>query len=432
MIHILLTWLLWVGATFPATAALPQNYLLTTGSVISTVDTGITGLAANTKAFGSGTSSGVDNTDTTFIRTSGLTKNIKVTIDSTAGSTAHNIDWTISRVFFGGQAPSIGMWLHFPVAANVSGCSILITADNYTSYFQVNLTGIQAKRDGWNFFHAHKDDFTVGAGSPSWTSTMTKMRLQCTGTAATIATIYVDQNYSGYYARPHVVFTFDDNEATLFTVGQPILDAKGWKATLFSQGQRIDANGYGTLAQHQSWRAAGHEIYNHTQTHVDLTGVSAQAAADEIDAGYATISALGLVTSGAKHFAYPFGNFNDTVKTLLRDRGYQSARAVGGLTFTPYITAKGYEFDEFQVEAAELNSSVSLAQAKAEVDQAIKYGGTIIFLIHAFVVSSPGASSWQTSDFQALCDYIQVREPQLTVLKYGEWFAGHTTPRRVR
>ena len=82
MIHILLTWLLWVGATFPATAALPQNYLLTTGSVISTVDTGITGLAANTKAFGSGTSSGVDNTDTTFIRTSGLTKNIKVTIDS--------------------------------------------------------------------------------------------------------------------------------------------------------------------------------------------------------------------------------------------------------------------------------------------------------------------------------------------------------------
>lgn len=412
--------------------SLPQRYAVADGAVIATINTGISGLAANTKAYGSGTSSGVDNTDTTFIRTSGLSKNIKVTIDSTAGSTAHNIDWTISRVFFGGQAPSIGMWLHFPVAANVSGCTIMLTADNYTSYFQVNLTGIQTKRDGWNFFHAHKDDFTVGAGSPSWSSTMTKMRLQCAGTAATIATIYIDQNYSGYYARPHVVFTFDDNEATIFTVGQPILDAKGWKATLFSQGQRIDANGYGTLAQHRAWRAAGHEIYSHTQTHVNLTAVPSTQAAAEIVAGQSTIDRLGLTSPGPQCFAYPFGNFNDTIKGILRAAGFVCARAVGGTSVTPYLTIKGYEFDEYQIEAIDLNNGVTLAQAQDEVDQAIKYGGTVVFLVHAFVASSPGASSWVTSDFQALCSYIQAREALVTVRPFGNWFAGHVYPRRSR
>lgn len=412
--------------------SLPQRYAVADGAVIATINTGISGLATNTKAYGSGTTAGTDNTDSTYFKDASTTKNVKVVIDGTAGATAHNTDWTISRVFFAGTAPTIGIWLYFPVAANVNSCALLITADNFANYFQANMTGIQAKRDGWNFFAPHKLDFSVGGGSPSWTATMTRMRLQCEGAAAVTTTYYIDQNYTGFYARPQVVFTFDDNEATIFTVGQPILDAKGWKATLFSQGQRIDANGYGTLAQHQAWRAAGHEIYSHTQTHVNLTAVPPTQAAAEIAAGQATIVRLGIASPGPLCFAYPFGNFNDTVKAILRAGGYVCARAVGGNSYTPYLSIKGYEFDELQVEATELNNSVTLAQALAEVDQAIKYGGTVVFLIHAFVASSPGASSWVTSDFQALCSYIQARESLVTVRPFGSWFAGHAGARKAR
>lgn len=412
--------------------SLPQRYAVAEGSVIATINTGISGLAVNTKAYGSGTTAGTDNTDSAYFKDASTTKNVKVVIDGTAGATAHNTDWTISKVFFSGAAPTVGLWLYFPVAANVSGCTIMLTADNYTNYFQANMNGIQTKRDGWNFFAPHKLDFTVGGGSPSWSSTMTKMRLQCEGANTVVTTYYIDQNYTGFYARPQVVFTFDDNEATIFTVGQPILDAKGWKATLFSQGQRIDANGYGTLAQHRAWRTAGHEIYSHTQTHVNLTAVPSTQAAAEIVAGQSTIDRLGLTSPGPQCFAYPFGNFNDTIKGILRGAGFVCARAVGGSSATPYLTIKGYEFDEYQIEATELNNGVTLAQAQAEVDQAIKYGGTVVFLVHAFVASSPGASSWVTSDFQALCSYIQAREALVTVRPFGNWFAGHVYPRRSR
>ncbi len=399
------------------------NYEVIPGSVISTVGTGIAGLATNATAFGPGTSVGVDNTDPTFIKDRTITKNIKVTITATGGATAHNTDWTISRAFYPGS-PLFGVWVYFPDTTTISsGCSILITSDNFANYFTVSMAGIQAIRNGWNFFAAHRNDFTA-IGAPSWATTMTRFRLQCAADSGKTAVYYVDQNYANFYSRPQVVFTFDDNERTIFEDAAPILESKGWRGTLFSQGQRINAVQFGTLAQHKAWVSAGHEVFNHTDTHSDLAAVSTVAAEDEIRRGEMNLEVNGLTPPGQKHFAYPFGSFSDSVKVILRNLGYVSARAVGGNTITPFMGVKGFEFDEFQIECTELNNSVSLAQAIAEVDQTIKYGGNLILLVHALTTGAAGPSSWNKTDFKLLAEYIKRMEPLLTVQRYSDWFAG--------
>lgn len=400
-----------------------DNYAIAPGSVLADVSTGVAGLATNAKAYGPGTSVGEDNVDPAFIKDGVTPKNIKVTITATGGATAHNTDWTISKAFYPGP-PLFGIWLYFPDITTIStGCSLLITADNFANYFQVSMGGIQAIRNGWNFFAPHRNDFAV-SGTPSWSSTMTRMRLQCQGDAGKTAVYYISQTYAGFYARPQIVWTFDDNHASIFTDAAPVLEARGWRGTLFSQGQRINASQYGTLSQHQAWVAAGHEIFNHTMTHSDLSSVSADVAESEIALGEANLETNGLTPPGLKHFAYPFGNFNDTVKNILRSRGYTSARAVGGNSITPFMGVKGFEFDEYQIECTELNNSVSLLQAIAEVDQTIKYGGNLILLVHALVPGVAGASSWNVDDFKALATYIKRMEPLLTVQRYSDWFEG--------
>ena len=80
-------------------ATLPQNYLINAGTVLFSGNNGIAGLTTNSKSFGPGTTAGTDNTNPLYIKTAGNTKSLKVTIDATAGQTAHNLEWTINKSF---------------------------------------------------------------------------------------------------------------------------------------------------------------------------------------------------------------------------------------------------------------------------------------------------------------------------------------------
>ena len=409
-------------------AALPTKYEIAAGSNIATINTGIAGTSVNSKAFGSGTSSGVDNTSSAFLKDS--TKNILVTVDSTAGQTAHNLDWTISKVFFTRKAPTIGMWVYFTDATKWQNCSVFITPNSYTDYFSASFIGIRALRSGWNFYQLHKDDFSVGGGSPVWTSTMTTMRLQCTGVNGQIGTLYVDQNYTEFYSRPHVVFTFDGNNLTTHSSAYPILAGHHWKGSLYLSGNSLATGGFLSNVQIQELADAGWDLLSHTQTSPDLTTLNAAQIQSELSTAEASLAAQGFALTG-KHLAYPSGSFNTAVQDAVAAAGYLTGADASGMTQAPISTAKGFDSGFYRVVRVGLDSGVSLAQAKAEVDQVIKRGGSTVFLIHN-LAGAAGSLQWASADLQSLSDYIARFEPQVTVDTLHNWYRGYHGSRRVR
>ncbi len=75
---------------------------------------------------------------------------------------------------------------------------------------------------------------------------------------------------------------------------------------------------------------AGHEIGGHTLDHRSLTTLSAADARTQVCDDRAALIRQGYAAAA---FAYPSGLFNSTVKTIVSDCGYTTARTTGGLDY---------------------------------------------------------------------------------------------------
>jgi peptidoglycan/xylan/chitin deacetylase (PgdA/CDA1 family) len=124
-----------------------------------------------------------------------------------------------------------------------------------------------------------------------------------------------------------VSLTFDDGWANQTTAASA-LDAHGMKGTFYVNTNAIGTSGRLTWAQLEALDSAGSEVTGHTLDHVDLTMLSSTQAQQQVCVDRANLRARGFV---ATSFAYPFGAFNSTTKTVVRDCGYSSGRGAFGL-----------------------------------------------------------------------------------------------------
>ena len=123
-----------------------------------------------------------------------------------------------------------------------------------------------------------------------------------------------------------VAFTFDDGPNPLYT--RQLLDIfshVGGKATFFMLGQQMDASEEAEQIAREAY-AAGHEIGNHTYTHLNLTTVSLEDAQAEIERMEQRIVQI----TGKKPavFRPPYFGFNDELQQLVGERGYYTIGAV--------------------------------------------------------------------------------------------------------
>jgi peptidoglycan-N-acetylglucosamine deacetylase len=112
--------------------------------------------------------------------------------------------------------------------------------------------------------------------------------------------------------------TFDDGPSRDFTPQiLDILRSKNVKATFFLTGQMAEQN------QDIARRIAdeGHEIGNHTYTHVNMVFLSSHNLISEIERGEAAITAA--VGRQPLVFRPPRGLFNETIRRSLIERGYR-------------------------------------------------------------------------------------------------------------
>lgn len=127
--------------------------------------------------------------------------------------------------------------------------------------------------------------------------------------------------------RTVVSLTFDDANANQKTAAT-ILDRYNLDGTFYVPSGYVGAAGYLTLADLQALKAAGHEIGGHTVSHPDLPTLPSDEAMRQICNDRAWLLGKGFAV---RSFAYPYASLSSSVKALVANCGYNSARGLGDI-----------------------------------------------------------------------------------------------------
>lgn len=133
-----------------------------------------------------------------------------------------------------------------------------------------------------------------------------------------------------------VVLTFDDAIASHYTVAAPLLKSYGFGATFYVcefPPDFSDSSKYLNWRQIQELSSMGFEIGNHTWHHTVVTNVNTDTLEKEI--AYIEDKCLALGIPKPVNFAYPGCYFSEAAVTLLKKRGYLSARTCEGKAYEP-------------------------------------------------------------------------------------------------
>jgi peptidoglycan/xylan/chitin deacetylase (PgdA/CDA1 family) len=123
-----------------------------------------------------------------------------------------------------------------------------------------------------------------------------------------------------------VVLTFDDGHDDFATRAVPVLKADGFVATVFVNTGFMGHPSYMSAAQVQQVAAAGMTVGDHTVNHVDLSALPAAAARSEILADRTELEQLLGVP--ILDFAYPYGDFDASVVSIVAAAGFRDAVTV--------------------------------------------------------------------------------------------------------
>lgn len=138
-------------------------------------------------------------------------------------------------------------------------------------------------------------------------------------------------------SRP-VVITFDDGYQDLVEYALPVLRSVGFTAHFFLVAGQVGSNGAWDRESYHwefplfDWDTArvidaeGFEIGAHTMTHPWLAQIDHESRRREITESRQVIEEQ--LGREIRHFAYPFGSYDESVRSIVEEAGFRSACSV--------------------------------------------------------------------------------------------------------
>lgn len=418
-------------------ASMPQNYMVRSPTLITDFSS-TTGMTLT-----QGTGSVALDTDPTYIRTG--TKSLKIV--QQANSFSAMVDLDCRNAAFGGtgsegfSANSDSLFLlrsFVDTPGNQSTISMFLsnTASGFTDYFAANKAPSQlsaARTNHWWDRTEGRKDWTVGAGSPSWSTPIRTIRLRPSANSNGILTTWLDAFYRGGYARPKILLTFDDSNDQQYNRAKPILDAYGLKGTFYCIGDPISRNVTGslTMAMAQTLYYEGHDLAFHQwlNTYNNYTELTADQLDSEVTNWLALAKANGWYRA-MYDLAYPQGTNTATIRTQLSARGFRSARTTLRLLQSQVL---GLD-DAMDIRGFSWDSSDGTAGPISWMNDAVTYGLVMPIVFHQHHATTSTGAQISDADFTTIVRYAYLLQQAnlADVVTVSEWYQGLTTGRKRR
>lgn len=210
-----------------------------------------------------------------------------------------------------------------------------------------------------------------------------------------------------------ISFSFDDCPKSAFTNGLPLLEAEGWRATIYVACGLCETTNH--LGLHVSKDdivkayKSGHEIADHTFSHVSANDVDLNAFMADIERNQQALKKLGIQQS--RHFAYPYGHVTPPLKKALRTR-FETLRGV--------VTAPTASQDANLLWATRVYSNDTIELALERIENA-KTTPQWLHLYTHDVRDKPSKFGCTEDDFKAVVE--AVKESGLRVMTVDNAYA---------
>lgn len=209
-----------------------------------------------------------------------------------------------------------------------------------------------------------------------------------------------------------VSFTFDDFPKSAATTGRNMLEEYGWSGTYFASGCFCSSTThYGPMYDPDdlvSLAAAGHEIGNHTFSHLDCARTTGTQVAADIERNSKFLMSVAGIPK-PRSFAFPYG---EATPQLKRSLGEKFAGLRGVTRGINRAVA-----DRCLLKSVPIVSGTKLPAALGFADEVATRGG---WLIYAFHDIHPEPTNWGCRPEDMREALQAVRQSGLPVKPLGE------------
>ena len=179
-------------------------------------------------------------------------------------------------------------------------------------------------------------------------------------------------------AGPMVSFTFDDVPDSAASIGAPMLEDYGGRATFYISGSLVGRRSghWNGIARDDivTLHRSGHEIACHTFSHRQASELDASAMAEDLDQNRRYFAELDP-TIRLRNFAYPFGLASVLRKNQLKNV-FQSARSI-----LPGVNSDIIDL-QFLRAMPLIEPDIDEAGIENAFDEAVRTNGWLIFYGH--------------------------------------------------
>lgn len=353
---------------------------------------------------------GIETTTNTLVTSKSKSMMLKVWVDKAA-------DVKNLTVYFGNEDSVWGNYARFIILGDAAG--------------KREKTG-GALRDGWNYITLSPQEATI-INNFDWNKSVKRIKVTVTAKTARASVVFDSIQYNGV-GVPKIVFTFDDGWKTVYDNAYPKMKAAGIVGTYYVIGQYVDnpsnplSVDIASLEQMKEMEANGWVHSNHTWQHNYYFGGNhtPESYLETLDKNrlWMLNKGIGYNFDGASHVCYPNGEYDRAVVSLMKVRGYKSARAAASRQSMPVQIDNKYE-----LTSRNFTKDVTFEQAKKWIDIAIESGGTTFLQFHQIPLDDTTSNgnenpyiSWSKAKFEGLIDYIVIKGMTSHCMTHAEWF----------